>query len=49
MESALKKGLIRNGILILLAVIIAGCTLLRPDTARAWKTKTHGYSANLLL
>ena len=32
-----------------IAVMILCCTLLMPETAYAWKTKTHGYSANLLL
>lgn len=49
MKKSLEKAFLRNGILILLAAIIMVGALLRPDTALAWKTKTHGYSANLLL
>ena len=33
---------------VLIAVILC-CMVLTPQTAYAWKTKTHGYSANLLL
>ena len=39
-----------KGLLCALLITIVTCsTLLLPSTAKAWKTKTHGYSANLLL
>ena len=39
----------RSLLCVLLIAVVTGCTLLIPKSAYAWKTKTHGYSANLLL
>ncbi|MBQ6482438.1 MAG: zinc dependent phospholipase C family protein [Anaerolineaceae bacterium] len=45
----MKRRIIQNAILIALVAIMFCCTMLTPETAYAWQTKTHGYSANLLL
>ncbi len=45
----MKQKVVQHLILVLLAAVIIFGTVLTPETAYAWQTKTHGLSANLLL
>ena len=45
----MKRKVFRNCVLAVLAAVIAFSAMLAPGSARAWATKTHGYSANVLL
>ena len=45
----MKRKVFRNCVLAVLAAVFAFSAMLAPGSARAWATKTHGYSANVLL
>ena len=45
----MKRKVFRNCVLAVLAAVFALSAMLAPGSARAWATKTHGYSANVLL
>lgn len=45
----MKRKSVQRFMLAILMAVIVSCSLLAPDSAYAWATKTHGYSANVLL